>query len=143
MNSLNEVKLIGNLTKDPEIKAFQNGGSLAAFSIATNRTYKTEDGEKKDVPEYHNVVCFGKLVEIVEKYLKKGNKAYLCGRLQTRSYEAKDGTTRYSTEIVMTDLIMLTPKKDGGSYGSQSPAPSPEESEDQATEQALIDDLPF
>lgn len=143
MNSLNEVKLIGNLTKDPEIKAFQNGGSLASFSIATNRTYKTDDGEKKDVPEFHNVVCFGKLVEIVEKYLKKGNKAYVCGRLQTRSYEAKDGTTRYSTEVVMTDLIMLTPRKDGGSYGNQSPAPLPEESEDQATEQALIDDLPF
>lgn len=141
MNSLNEVNLIGNLTKDPEVRVFQNGNSMVSFSLATNRTYKTDDGEKKDVPEYHNIVCFGKLVEIVDKYLRKGNKAWIRGRLQTRSYEAKDGSTRYSTEVVMTDLIMLSPK--AGGQSERASAPATEVDEDQAIEQAQIDDLPF
>lgn len=143
MNSLNEVNLIGNLTKDPEIRAFQNGNNMASFSLATNRTYKTEDGEKKDVPEFHNLVCFGGLVGVIEKYLRKGQKVFIKGRLQTRSYEAKDGTKRYSTEVVIQELIMLTPKKDGQTDRGSASSASHEVDDDQAIEQAQIDDLPF
>lgn len=141
MNSLNEVNLIGNLTKDPEIRAFENGNTMASFSLATNRTYKTEDGEKKDVPEFHNLVCFGGLVGVIEKYLRKGQKVFIKGRLQTRSYEAKDGSKRYSTEVVVQELIMLTAKKDGQPDRRQSR--SSEVDEDQVAEQQMIDDLPF
>lgn len=138
--SLNRVELIGNLTKDPEVKAFPNGGSLASFSIATNRTYKTDDGEKKDVPEYHNVVVFGKMVDVVSNYLRKGSKVFVEGRLQTRSYEAKDGSKRYSTEIVMQQMIMLN-KKEGGATRAESDNLADDNI--QAGQEVGLDDLPF
>lgn len=140
--SLNRVELIGNLTKDPEVRQFQNGNEMASFSVATNRTYKTEDGEKKDIPEYHNLVVFGKLVDIVSKYLRKGSKVWIEGRLQTRSWETKDGDKRYTTEIVMQELIMLSSKRE------QSPVSENEmyEENDERPldkQEAELDDLPF
>lgn len=116
MYSLNKVQLIGNLTKDPETKQFNNGGEVANFSVATNRSYKTEDGEKRDIPEYHNVSAFGKMAELVSNYLHKGIKVYIEGRLQTRQWE-KDGIKRYSTEIVMEKMIILSPKGGNGGGG--------------------------
>lgn len=140
--SLNRVELIGNLTKDPEVRQFQNGNEMASFSVATNRTYKTEDGEKKDIPEYHNLVVFGKLVDIVSKYLRKGSKVWIEGRLQTRSWETKDGDKRYTTEIVMQELIMLSSKRE------QSPVSENEMHEENDErpldkQEAELDDLPF
>lgn len=110
MYSLNRCELIGNLTKDPEIKQLPSGGTLASFSIATNHSYKAADGTKQDKAEFHNVVCFGKLAEICGNYLRKGNKVFAEGRLQTRTWDGQDGVKRYATEIVLQNMIILTPK---------------------------------
>lgn len=141
--SLNRVELIGNLTKDPEVRQFQNGNEMASFSIATNRSYKTEDGEKKDIPEYHNLVVFGKMVEICSKYLRKGSKVWIEGRLQTRSWEAKDGQKRYTTEIVMQQLIMLSAKKDGRPMVSGNEIHGKDDERPLDNQEPEIDDLPF
>lgn len=109
MNSLNKVQILGNLTADPEVRETPNGQKVATFSIATNRVWKDAQGEKQEQVEYHNVVFWGKLADIVEQYLQKGKKAYVEGRLQTRSWEAQDGSKRYKTEIVAEELILLTP----------------------------------
>lgn len=137
--SLNRVELIGNLTKEPEVRVFQNGNSMAAFSVATNRSYKTDDGEKKDIPEYHNIVVFGKMVDICEKYLRKGSKVWIEGRLQTRSWETKEGEKRYTTEIVLQQLIMLS-KKEGGQRPESDNLADDKIQNDQEAE---LDDLPF
>lgn len=145
MYSLNRAELIGNLTKDPEVKQFQNGSTMAVFSIATNYSYKDQSGEKHDKPEYHNIVVFGKLVDIVSKYLRKGNKVFIDGRLQTRSWEAKDGSKRYSTEIMLQNLIILTPKGEstGQAYRGDRDEEMPLTPEEAAPSQAELDDLPF
>lgn len=114
-SSLNKVQLIGNTTKDIELKKIPSGQSVCAFSIATNRSWKDKDGSKKDQVEFHNVVVWGKLAEICAQYVKKGNKLYLEGRLQTREWEAQDGTKRRQTEVVADNMIMLSPKGTGSS----------------------------
>ena len=111
--SLNKVMLIGNTTKDVELKKIPSGQSVCAFSVATNRSWKDKDGSKKDQVEFHNIVVWGKLAEICAEYVKKGNKVYLEGRLQTREWEAQDGTKRRQTEIVADNMIMLSPKAGG------------------------------
>ena len=148
MYSLNRAELIGNLTKDPEIKQFQTGSTMAQFSVATNYSYKDDSGERHDKPEYHNVVVFGKLVDIVSKYLHKGNKVFIDGRLQTRSWEGKDGNKRYSTEIILQTLIILTPKGESGRYknddeGLENDGAGRLERESQEISAAELDDLPF
>jgi len=110
MYSLNRAQLIGNVTADPEVRALPSGQRVANFSIATNRRYTDSAGVQQDVPEYHNIALFGKLAEIAEQYLKKWNKVYLEGRIQTRSWEDQSGQKKYKTEIVGEQLIMLTPK---------------------------------
>lgn len=148
MYSLNRAEIIGNLTKDPEIRQFQSGSEMASFSVATNYTYKDQTGEKHDKPEYHNIVVFGRLVDIVRKYLHKGNKVYIDGRIQTRSWEGKDGSKRYSTEIVLLSLIILTPKKDNDESSRyqnddlENDGAGRMEAEAQSKE-AELDDLPF
>lgn len=137
--SLDRVELIGNLTKEPEVRVFQNGNSMAAFSVATNRSYKTDDGEKKDIPEYHNIVVFGKMVDICEKYLRKGSKVWIEGRLQTRSWETKEGEKRYTTEIVLQELIMLSKKETSQRPESDNLA----DDKIQNDQEAELDDLPF
>ena len=102
----NSVQLIGNLGKDPEIKSFDQR-KKASFSIATDETYKNQNGEKVTETQWHNVVVWGKLAEIVEKYLKKGNEVAIEGKLVHRSYETASGEKRYITEINVNDLLML------------------------------------
>lgn len=109
MRSLNQVQLIGNLTRDPEVKYIPSGDPVANFSIATNREWTDSNGEKQEAADFHNVVAWRKLAEVCGQYLKKGNKVYISGRLQTRSWE-KDGVKRYATEVVCKDVIFLTPK---------------------------------
>lgn len=106
----NSVHLIGRLGLDPEIKSFDSGKKKASFSLATNETYYNNNGEKVDETQWHNIVVWGKKVEIVEKYLKKGSEIALEGKLVTRSYE-KDGEKRYITEINLNDLLMLGKKE--------------------------------
>jgi single-strand DNA-binding protein len=111
MNTIkNKVQLIGNLGNDPEIFTFDNGSKKATLSIATNDSYKNKEGKKVEEVQWHNVVFFGKTVDIVEKFLMKGSEIAIEGKLTTRSYEAKDGEKRYVTEVVASELLMLGKK---------------------------------
>lgn len=136
--SINKVIIIGNVGRDPDVKAFDNGGTVAQFTLATtDRAYKTREG--KEIPErteWHNIVLKNGLAKIAEKYVKKGDKLYIEGRLRTRSYEDNNKVKRYVTEIVGTNMELLTPKKDGnGTSTMQAPPIPPVPPPD--------DDLPF
>ncbi|MCA1379493.1 single-stranded DNA-binding protein [Bradyrhizobium sp. BRP05] len=116
--SVNKVILVGNLGKDPEVKNLQGGKSVANFSIATSETWRDRDGERKEKTEWHNCQVWGEnLIKVVEKYLSKGDKVYVEGKIQTRKWEDQDGKDRYSTEIVVYELKMLSTKGEGGSRG--------------------------
>lgn len=110
--SLNKVLLIGNLTRDPEMKYTPAGTAVCTFGLATNRQWTTESGEKKEDAEFHNLVAWNKLAEICAQLLKKGRKVYVEGRLSTRSWQAQDGTPRQRTEVVISDMIILDKKGD-------------------------------
>lgn len=108
--SLNLVQVIGNLTRDPELRYTPNGTAVCTLSLATNRSWNTGDGgQRQEETQYHRVVTWSKLAEICGKYLKKGNKAYVQGRLQTRKWQTKEGQDRETTEIVADNVIILTP----------------------------------
>ena len=111
MNTLrNKVLLIGNLGNKPEIKTLDSGKKLAKFSIATNDSYKNAQGEKITDTQWHNLVAWNKTAEIVEKYLEKGKEVAIEGKLTSRSYEDKDGTKKYITEVVVNELLLLGSK---------------------------------
>lgn len=101
--NLNKALIIGNITRDPEIKALPTGMKVASFGIATNRTYKVNDVKKEEV-EYHNIVAFGKTAETISTYCKKGDSLFIEGRIQTRSWDAQDGTKKYRTEIIVDNF---------------------------------------
>ena len=107
MAGVNKVILIGNLGKDPEVKTFDSGAKKASFSLATSEPYTNKAGEKQDRIEWHNVIFWGKISDVVEKYLKKGSQVYIEGRITSRSYDDKDGVKRYVTEIEGSSLTML------------------------------------
>lgn len=115
--SLNKVQLIGNLTRDPELKYTPQGTAVCTFGLATNRNWTTEAGEKRDEADFHKLVAWNKLAEICANLLKKGRKIYVEGRLQTRSWQGQDGTQRSTTEIVVADMIILDKKGEGESTG--------------------------
>lgn len=121
MNSLNKVQIIGNLTANPEIRETPNGQKVATVSIATNRVWKGADGSKQEATEFHNVVLWRGLADVMERYVTKGQKVYVEGYLQTRSWEDNTGAKRYRTEIVADDLIMLSSKKDGSKSDDEFP----------------------
>jgi len=110
MNSLNKVQIIGNITREIELRKAKNGRDVCTVGVATNRKYKNASGEYQDEVEYHNIVCWGKLAEITAKYSGKGQKIYFSGRLQTRKFE-KDGLEHFRTEIVADNMILLGNKK--------------------------------
>lgn len=112
MRTVNKVTLIGNVTRDPAVKTTESGKKIALFTLATNRHYKTAEGENKSESEFHNCVVWGNLAERVEKYLLKGKLIYAEGRLKTRIIEKEDGTRLYKTEIVISHLIFLNKKSD-------------------------------
>jgi single-strand DNA-binding protein len=121
--SLNRVQLIGNLTRDPEVKQIPGGQMVASFSIATNQVWTDASGQKQQKVEYHNLVAWRKLAEICASYLKKGSKVFVEGRLQTRSWEGEDGVKRYRTEIVVDNMIMLDKKGEvSGEYSAPAMA---------------------
>lgn len=108
--SLNLVQIIGNLTRDPELRYTPKGTAVCTMSLATNRSWNTGDGgQRQEETQYHRVVVWSKLAEICGKYLKKGNKAYVQGRIQTRKWQSKEGQERETTEIVADNVIILTP----------------------------------
>src|SRR6267142_1636953 len=116
--SLNRVMLIGNLGKDPEVKFTPGGTAIAKFSLATNERYKDKAGEWQDRTEWHNIVAWQRLAEIIGEYVKKGSKIYIEGRLQTSSWEDKQsGEKKYRTEVVASDLVLLGGRGEGGGGG--------------------------
>jgi len=116
--SLNKVMLIGNLGKDPEVKFTPSGMAVAKFTVATNERFKDKSGEWQDRTEWHSIVAWQRLAEIVGEYLKKGQKVYIEGRLQTSSWEDKNsGEKKYRTEIVASDMVMLGGRGEGGGGG--------------------------
>ena len=113
MADFNQAIVLGNLTKDPEVRYTPNGQAVASFSIATNRRWTDKAGEKQEATEFHNIVAWGKLAEISGQILYKGRKALVVGRMQTRSWEGQDGVKRSTTEIVAAELSALGQGKGG------------------------------
>jgi len=111
--SLNRVQLIGNLTRDPELRYTPSGIAVCSFSIATNRNWTTDTGEKKEEVEFHRIVAWNKLAELCSQFLTKGRKVFVEGRLATRSWTAQDGAQKQTTEIVISDMILLDSRKSG------------------------------
>jgi single-strand DNA-binding protein len=105
--NLNKAMIIGNLTRDPEVKTTPSGLTVATFSVATNMIWTDQSGQKQEKVEFHNIVAWKRLAEICGQYLKKGSKVYVEGRLQTRDWTGQDGVKRYRTEIVVENMIML------------------------------------
>src|SRR4029078_6010369 len=129
--SLNRVQLIGNLTRDPELRYTPQGTAVCSFSIATNRSWTTDSGEKKDEADFHRVVAWNKLAELCSQFLTKGRKVYVEGRLSTRNWTGQDGAQKSTTEVVIDDMILLDNQR-AGAGGSEEPstgsgrnAPSP------------------
>ncbi len=141
--SLNKVMLIGNLGKDPELRYTTSGVAVATFSLATNESWKDQDGNLQERTEWHNIVAWRKLAEICGEWLKKGKKVYIEGRIQTRSYDDKNtGAKRYITEIVADNMIMLDSKGEGSPAASGSDD-MPRRSNEPASTETKNDDLPF
>ncbi|MFZ0518688.1 MAG: single-stranded DNA-binding protein, partial [Acidobacteriaceae bacterium] len=149
---VNKVILLGNVGKDPEIKAAATGTVVATFSIATSERFKDKDGTWQDRTEWHNLVAFGKVAEIIRDYVKKGSKLYVEGSLRTQSWDDKTtGQKKYKTEIIVNDLSLLSGRGEGdgassGGYSKSNTASfdqrSPAEDYSQSTE-ITDDDIPF
>lgn len=147
--SLNKAMLIGNVGKDPEVKFLPSGSAVANFTLATSERFKDKSGEFQERTEWHNLVAYQRLAEIIRDYVKKGSKVYVEGRIQTRSWDdQQSGQKRYRTEIVVNDLVLLSGRGDGeggggarqsGSYDQRTPA------NDELMHSAEItdDDIPF
>jgi single-strand DNA-binding protein len=119
--SLNRVQLIGNLTRDPELRYTPSGSAVCTFGIATNRSWTTDSGEKREEVDFHNIVAWRKLAELCSQFLVKGRKVYVEGRLSTRSWTAQDGQQKSRTEVVIDDMILLDNRQSGtGQQASRS-----------------------
>ena len=128
--SLNKVELIGNLTRDPELKYTPQGTAVCTFGLATNRSWVTKTGETKEDVQFHRVVAWQKLAELCGNLLSKGRKVYLQGRITYRQYEGKDGTQRNATEIVIDDFILFDDRRKAAAMSDGGEAPVKEVSED-------------
>lgn len=115
--SLNKVQLIGNLTRDPELRYTPTGAAVCTLGLATNRSWTTESGEKKEETEFHRVVAWNKLAELCSQLLTKGRKIFVEGRLRTNAWQATDGSQRSTTEVVIEDMIILDSRKPVGGPG--------------------------
>jgi single-strand DNA-binding protein len=140
--SVNRVILIGNVGRNPEIKTFDSGAKTATFTLATTERYKDKSGEDKEQTEWHNIVCWRGLADVVEKYVKTGTQLYIEGKIKSRSYSDKEGNTKYITEIMADSLQMLGKREKTEESGSRpqvtvTPPPVAESFEPQAG------DLPF
>ena len=147
MAGVNKVILVGHLGKDPEIRVVESGRKVANFSLATTESYRDKNGERVDNTKWHNLVFWGPVAEVIEKYLKKGSQIYVEGKLRTRSYEDKDKVKKYITEVVGQTLTMLGKPAEGGS-GNMAPNNSQSKSNTDSFNPAItaeeeMDDLPF
>ena len=151
MAGVNKVILLGNLGKDPEIRTFEGGRKSARFSIATSESYKDKDGNKVEQTEWHSVQFWGPIVDVIEKYLKKGNQVYVEGKLQTRSYDDKDGIKRYVTEIVGQNMNLLGGRTNDGGATEPNHYSAPSQASESIVNDPIpaalsssdVDDLPF
>ena len=145
---LNKAQIIGRITQDLELKQTPNGQNVISFSLATNRNWTDSSWVKQEQVEFHNVVLWGKLAEIADQYLKKWSRLFIEWRIQTRSWEAQDGTKRYKTEIVWENMIMLDSKSDSDNFSQQpsestNSTPAVRKSSPKEEEEISIDDIPF
>ena len=144
---LNKAQIIGNITQDLELKQTPNGQNVLSFSVATNRNWTDSSGTKQEQVEFHNVVLWGKLAEIANQYLKKWSKLFLEWRIQTRSWEAQDGTKRYKTEIVWENMIMLDWRPNSNEFSKPSEStnktPAVKKTSPKKEEEISIEDIPF
>lgn len=147
--ALNKIMLIGNLGQDPEVKVFDDGGKIANISVATSEKYKNRNGELVESTEWHNVVFSGKVADVVDKYLHKGSKVYVEGKLTTRKYTDKEGVEKYITEIRAFNMQMLD-SKGSNQQGNGSKVdeykmkkPVAPKYENKASQSEGDDDLPF
>ncbi len=138
--SINKVILIGNLGQDPELRYTSSGVAVASFSMATGESWKDQDGNVQEKTQWHKLVAWRKLAEIVGEYLKKGSKVYIEGRIQYRSYDDKNGVKRDVTEIVVDQLLMLD-SRGGGQMNGSSAAATQQSAEESGADK--VDDLPF
>lgn len=155
MSSLNQVNLIGRLGQDPDSKHMPNGDAVCTISLATSESWKDKNtGEKKEATEWHRVVFFGRLAEVVGQYARKGGMIYVCGKLKTRKWQDKEGHDRYTTEINAHEMRLLGGKSDGDSGGGREqnnggsrPAAAPAPKQQQAPRggggSSVDDDIPF
>ncbi|MCX6797609.1 MAG: single-stranded DNA-binding protein [Candidatus Falkowbacteria bacterium] len=143
--NLNKAMLIGNLTRDPEVKTTPSGQQVATFSIATNLVWTDQSGQQQKKSEFHNIVAWRKLAEICGKYLHKGSKVYIEGRLQTTDWAGQDGVKRYRTEIVLENMIMLDNKGAGTNPSSNfsTPEEMPAEVDVIDDEEIRVENIPF
>ncbi|MFH0749649.1 MAG: single-stranded DNA-binding protein [Candidatus Gottesmanbacteria bacterium] len=150
--SLNKVQLIGNLTRDPELRYTPTGAAVCTIGLATNRQWTTEAGEKKEESEFHRVVAWNKLAELCSQLLAKGRKIYVEGRLRTNQWQGQDGSQRTTTEVVIEDMIILDSKRPVvgveeeapiAEKPAETPVETPVETTTPVTEQVNPDDIPF
>jgi len=143
--SLNKVLLIGNLTRDPEMRYTPQGTAVCTFGMATNRTWVTDNGEKREETEWHRIVAWNKLAELCSQLLFKGRRVYVEGRLQTRQWTGQDGQSRQATEIVIEDMLVLDSRRQGeetsGYETAVTVAESPVEEAGEAGSAPVADDV--
>lgn len=135
--NLNKAMIIGNLTRDPELRSTPSGQNVASFSVATNLTWTDQSGQQQKKTEFHNIIAWRKLADICGQYLKKGSKVYIEGRLQTTDWTGQDGVKRYRTEIVVENMIMLDNRGGNNSGGDNFPSQPEQEEEIQ------VENIPF
>ncbi len=141
---LNKAMLIGRLTRDVEFRQTPNGQGVASFGLATNRVFTDQTGQRQERVEYHNIVAWGKLADICQKYLTKGKKIYIEGRLQTRDWEGQDGVKKYRTEIIAENMIMLDRiASDNSTFSREAPLASSAREEKASSETSEKNAQPF
>jgi single-strand DNA-binding protein len=151
--NLNKAMIIGNLTRDPEVRSTPQGASVVSFSVATNFVWTDANGQKQERAEYHNVVAWRKLADIIGQYLRKGSKVFIEGRLQTRDWVGQDGVKKYRTEIIAENMIMLDRPGDRQNQPATS-APSadipvieqeaaPKKEAEVESDEIKLEDIPF
>lgn len=147
MRGVNKVILIGNLGRDPEVRYTRDGTAVANLNVATSESWKDPNGQRQERTEWHRVVAWGRLAEVAKEYLSKGRQVYIEGKLQTRSWEDKEGNKRYTTEVKVDQMVMLGGR--GDSMGRDAGGPPDDQSEGRGSGggggafEATDDDVPF
>lgn len=143
---LNRITILGRLTRDPEMRTTPNGKSVTSMTVATGRSWTDQSGVKQEKTEFHNCVLWGRLGEVASQYLAKGRRVYVEGRVETRSWDAQDGTKKYRTELIAENMIMLDGPRGGGNSGSNNdPFPSDDSApmNNDDSQEIKVEDIPF